>query len=103
MSNALMFPAPDLALEWADSRPGLMKFDAKRNEIQAVVHDIFELRAKVKQGADEAIAALEEAHTRLLNATHALEDDSLRTKLQIDLSVLERLLKQAKADLSNLL
>ncbi|MBN8968373.1 MAG: hypothetical protein J0G95_07910 [Rhizobiales bacterium] len=103
MSNVLTFPKSDRALEWIDSRPSLMELDTKRNDIQAVMDDVSKLRARVKLGVDDAISGLEQGHARLLKASHILEDHSFRTKLQSDLGELERLLKNAKSDLSDLL
>lgn len=103
MSNVLTFPTSDLASEWTCNRPRSMKADARRNETKAVLQDVFELHARVRQRADDAIAALECAHAKLLNATQVLENHSLRTKLQSDIGVLEDLLKHAKSDLSDLL
>lgn len=102
MSNVLTFPRSVRAVEWIDDQPEPMEFDAKRARIQAVIDDVLELRSGARQGLDDAIAALEQGHARLRNATLVLEDHLLRTKFQSDLGLLEQLLDQAKGGLSAL-
>lgn len=102
MSNVLIFPPSDCALERIDDRRELIEFDAKRTEIQTAMQDVSELRAKAKLGLDNAIASLEQGHARLRKVTQILGDHPVQTKLQGDLRLLEQLLAQAKASLAGL-
>lgn len=100
MSNVLIFPPSDCALEWIDDRHQLVELDAKRTEIQAAMRDVSELRDRAKLGLEDAIAALEQGHARLRQVVQVLEIGPVRTKLHKDIAVLEQLLERAKSGFS---